>query len=165
MVGFPIERCPVSSNSSSFNIVMTLNSHVLSRRIAQRQAAVKEFLTNSSDVPTVAIKDMMHCLPDLEKMLCSAFHRKVICLLVCTAVRTSSHGSFRSPLGSFVVWSSHCHVCVVTRQLMLTLLFNSSSQTLCRNYLYRYALVQAYITNNIKLSFRYLCCWNQFRHF
>ena len=47
---------------------------------------MKEFLTNYSDIPTAAIKDMMRCLPDLEKMLCSAFHRKVMCLLVCTAV-------------------------------------------------------------------------------
>ena len=47
------------------------------RHITQRQAAVKELLTNCSDTPISAVKDIMHCLPDLEKMLCSAFHRKV----------------------------------------------------------------------------------------
>ena len=57
----------------------------MNRRIAERQEAVREL--SSSETPSLSLlKEAVTKLPDLEKMLCSAYHKKV-CVCVCACVR------------------------------------------------------------------------------
>ncbi len=50
--------------------------HCLRRKIRQRQEAVTELCV--SELPSlVLLKALLHKLPDLEKKLCSVYHKKV----------------------------------------------------------------------------------------
>ena len=55
----------------------------MNRRIAERQEAVREL--SSSETPSLSLlKEAVTKLPDLEKMLCSAYHKKVcVCMCAC----------------------------------------------------------------------------------
>lgn len=46
------------------------------RRLKQRQEAVSELTTNESPSVSLLRESILH-LPDLERMLCSAYHKKV----------------------------------------------------------------------------------------
>lgn len=50
--------------------------HILCRRLKQRQEAVSELTTNESPSVSLLRESILH-LPDLERMLCSAYHKKV----------------------------------------------------------------------------------------
>ena len=53
----------------------------MNRGISERQEAVREL--SSSETPSLSLlKEALTKLPDLEKMLCSAYHKKV-CVCVC----------------------------------------------------------------------------------
>ena len=53
----------------------------MNRGISERQEAVKEL--SSSETPSLSLlKEALTKLPDLEKMLCSAYHKKV-CVHAC----------------------------------------------------------------------------------
>ena len=55
---------------------MLLLTFIIRRRIKQRQEAVAELTTN--DNPSVSLlRESILYLPDLERMLCSAYHKKV----------------------------------------------------------------------------------------
>ena len=55
----------------------------MNRRVSERQEAVREL--SSSETPSLSLlKEAVTKLPDLEKMLCSAYHKKVcVCVHVC----------------------------------------------------------------------------------
>ena len=59
----------------------------MNRRVSERQEAVREL--SSSETPSLSLlKEAVTKLPDLEKMLCSAYHKKVcVCVHVCVHMR------------------------------------------------------------------------------
>ena len=65
----------------------------MNRGISERQEALREL--SSSETPSLSLlKEARTKLPDLEKMLCSAYHKKVcvcvhacVCVCMCTCVR------------------------------------------------------------------------------
>jgi hypothetical protein len=62
--------------ASLIEILITY-AYLLYRRLKQRQEAVSELTTNGSPSVSMLRECILH-LPDLERMLCSAYHKKVL---------------------------------------------------------------------------------------